>query len=309
VADQERQVKNVSGKVAVITGGAAGIGLGIVEACVEAGMRVAVVDFRKDVLEGVVERLRSSGADIAGFQADVSRLDDVKRVADDVVRTFGGVYYLHNNAGVALFEPMAETTMEEFKWVMDVNFWGVLYGIQVFRPVIEREPEGYISTSSSMVGLLGLQGHAAYSSSKHAVIGLMTTLERELRAIDSPIRASVLCPTSVASDIIDASRVHRAAAIGLSDENPQTSRDSRDPGDIDTFVSGVDASDSKQQAGRALLALIEGVESRSAIDVGREVLEQVLEPRFWLFTESSWIQHVREQVEASIRDGSLSQLA
>ena len=121
---------------------------------------------------------------MVGFQADVSQIDDMKRVADEVVKTFGGVHYLHNNAGVALFEPMAEMTIDEFRWVMDVNF-GVLYGVQLFRPIIEREPEGYISATSSMVGLFGAAGHAAYSSSKHAVIGLMSTLERELRAIGS----------------------------------------------------------------------------------------------------------------------------
>ncbi len=299
-------MRDVSGKVAVITGGAAGIGLGIVEACVEAGMRVGIVDFRKDVLDRVVERLRSDGADVVAFQADVSQIDDMKRVADEVVKTFGGVHYLHNNAGVALFEPMAEMTIDEFRWVMDVNFWGVLYGVHIFRPIIEREPEGYISATSSMVGLLGLQGHAAYSSSKHAVIGLMSTLERELRAIGSTIRASVLCPTAVEGEILHASNVHRAATIGLAREESHVA-DTADG--VRSSLTGGAPSASKQLAVDALMTLIQGIENRPAIDVGREVLEQVLEPRFWMFTEPVLIQHVREQVELSISDGSLNQLA
>jgi NAD(P)-dependent dehydrogenase (short-subunit alcohol dehydrogenase family) len=292
-------VHDVAGKVAVITGGAAGIGLGIVEACVEAGMRVAVVDVRGDVLDAVVQRLGDRGADVVGLQADVSRLDDVRRVASDVLDAFGGVHYVHNNAGIALFEPMSDVTLEEFRWVMDVNFWSVFHGVQVFRPIVERQAEGYISASSSMAGLLGVAGQPAYNASKHAVIGMMTTLERELRAVGSTVHASVLCPTSVASDIIAATQAYRAATIGVADPPAGT--------DVHAFGSST-ASPAKQRSFEALLRMIDGIEHRSASDVGREVLAQVLEPRFWLFTEPTWMQHVREQVERSIEDGSLTAL-
>jgi NAD(P)-dependent dehydrogenase (short-subunit alcohol dehydrogenase family) len=191
----------VEGRVAVVTGAAAGMGLGMVRAFAAGGMRVVAADVRKEALDEAVAGLRAMGHDVVGVPTDVSQLADVENLATATIDTYGAVHVLCNNAGVGGRAPIAKTSIDDWEWILGIDLWGPIYGIKVFLPLIEKEEEGHINSTSSVAGLVAGAGVGAYNVAKHGVVALMATLERELRAAKSPVRASVLCPGAVNTDI------------------------------------------------------------------------------------------------------------
>ena len=125
------------------------------------------------------------------------------------------MHVLCNNAGVGLFEPVAKTTIDDWEWMLGIDLWGPIYGVKMFLPIIEREDEGHINSTSSMAGLLAGAAAGAYNVAKHGVVALMATLERELRAANSPVHTSVLCPGAVNTDISRNSVDSRRAQDGV----------------------------------------------------------------------------------------------
>ena len=152
-------MKSVEGRVAVVTGGASGIGLGMARAFLGAGMRVVIADVHKHAVDAAVAELRSGGPDrigvrdVLGVSTDVSRLSDVEALAEATLDAFGSVHVLCNNAGVGGFGPIATTTIDDWEWMLGIDLWGPIYGIKVFLPLIEREAEGHISSTASVAGL------------------------------------------------------------------------------------------------------------------------------------------------------------
>ncbi len=195
-------MQRVEDRVAVVTGAASGIGLGIARAFASAGMKVVLADVREEPLEAAAAELRDGGGQALAVRTDVARLDEVEALAAAALAEFGAVHVLCNNAGVGLFTRIAETTIDDWRWTLEIDLWGPIHGVKTFLPIIEREDEGHINSTSSMAGLLAVPRLGAYNVAKHGVVALMATLERELRAAHSPVRTSVLCPGAVNTGIL-----------------------------------------------------------------------------------------------------------
>lgn len=210
---------DMAGKVAVVTGGASGIGLGIVEAFVEAGMKVVIADINAEAAVAEADRIAAGGADVIGVGLDVSSRDSWEAAAAAVVERFGHIDILCNNAGVAQSRlpggaPLLMTDMSEglFRMVMDVNVVGVFLGVRTIGPMmIARGKGGAIVNTASMAGFLSPTGSSAYVTSKFACVGLSETLRGELAP--HGIGVSVFCPGAVKSNLVTNSAARRAAVV------------------------------------------------------------------------------------------------
>jgi len=280
-------MQSVEGRVAVVTGAASGMGLGMVQSFADAGMRVVAADLRADALDGAVATLRAQGHDVIGVPTDVSKLSEVEALASATMDAFGAVHVLCNNAGVGMFSRLANTSIDDWEWVIGVNLWGPIYGIKVFLPLIEQQDEGHINATSSVAGLVAGATAGPYNVAKHGVVALMATLERELRAAKSTVRASVLCPGAVNTDIGRNSVELRRARRGRPDATPARS------------------SAGEKLGSKMAEALAGGMAPRA---VGQLVLDAILRDQFWIFTEPRLLRLLQDQVEAMVDDASLTSL-
>lgn len=194
-------------KTAVVTGAGSGIGRGLARVLSKAGMNLVLVGHHTPSLDETAASLIGNSICV---KADVSNLEDVQHVADETIRTYGAVHLLCNNAGVGPFAATQETTIAEWDWILSVNLWGVIYGIHVFLPLFEAQNEGHIYATASESGLYGVPFLAAYNTSKFAVVGLMQSLERDLRAFGSKVTSSVLCPGATHTHLVDSERPNLA---------------------------------------------------------------------------------------------------
>ncbi|MCX8071864.1 MAG: SDR family NAD(P)-dependent oxidoreductase [Candidatus Binatia bacterium] len=201
-----------AGRVAVITGGAGGIGRAMAEEFLRRGARVVLADLDRAALDRTVAELSGNGGQVAGVVTDVTSLASVRALADEVRRQFGAVHLLCNNAGVAVFGPLREASHEDWEFTMSVNFWGVVHGIEVFLPwLVEQGTGGHILNTASMAGLVGMEWLGIYCASKFAVVGLSEALYRELKPLG--IGVSVLCPMIVDTRINENSARLRPAHL------------------------------------------------------------------------------------------------
>jgi NAD(P)-dependent dehydrogenase (short-subunit alcohol dehydrogenase family) len=191
-------MQNFNGKVAVVTGGASGVGKSLVRALLAEGAKVVVADVEEAALKGAVEELAKGGGEVSAVVTDVSSPDSVNALADHVYDTHGACHLLFNNAGVAA--PSAniwETTVNDWKWVHGVNVMGVMHGIQAFVPrMIQGDEEGHvINTSSGDGGISPLPYQSVYASSKAAVSTLTECLGAQLQSEETKLRASIFYPS------------------------------------------------------------------------------------------------------------------
>jgi NAD(P)-dependent dehydrogenase (short-subunit alcohol dehydrogenase family) len=204
---KELIMKEFRGKVAVITGGASGIGYAISERCVKEGMKVVVADIEKAALTQAEKALKSGGANILTVQTDVSKAKDVEVLARKAFDAYGKVHLLFNNAGVDQHGTVWERTLADWQWVIGVNLWGVIHGVRFFVPMmLEQNTEGHIVNTSSIAGLISGPNMGIYNASKLGVLSLSQTLYHELAMAGSKIKVSVLCPGFVNTRIMDAAR-------------------------------------------------------------------------------------------------------
>lgn len=202
----------LAGRVAVVTGGASGIGAALVEAFAAAGMRTVVADIDLDGAEAVAA---GAGGDALAIGVDVADPDSVEALAEAAYQAFGAVHVLCNNAGVLLFKGFGDSIIEDWQWVYGVNVMGTIHGITTFLPRMQAGGEdGHIFNTSS-IAALGATG--IYGTSKAAILSLTDALADELA--DSPIRASALLPGMVRSMITDAER-NRPADMGRRVDDP-----------------------------------------------------------------------------------------
>jgi NAD(P)-dependent dehydrogenase (short-subunit alcohol dehydrogenase family) len=203
-------VESFKDRVAVVTGGASGIGRALTLALAREGARVVVADLDEPAMEGVVREARSHGVDALAVRTDVTDLLQVQALADRAWTTFGGVHVLCNNAGVAAWGGLEKATHHDWQWVLGVNLWGVIHGIEAFVPrMIAGGQRGHIVNTASMAGLIASQGLGVYNTSKYAVVGLSETLAKDLKAYG--IGVSVLCPMGVETRIRESERSRPAA--------------------------------------------------------------------------------------------------
>lgn len=197
-------MKNVEGKTAFITGGASGIGLGMAQTFMAAGMNVAIADIRQDHIDKAMAQL--PGAGVLPLLLDVSDRAAFARAADACEKAFGPVHLVCNNAGINMFAPMDECTYEDWDWIMGVNLGGVVNGVQTFVPRIKAHGEGgHIVNTASMASFITGPGAGIYSTTKFAVRGLSENLRWSLAPYN--IGVSVLCPGLVNSAIYESDKV------------------------------------------------------------------------------------------------------
>ena len=194
-------------KVAVVTGGASGIGRALVDRFAADGMKVVVADVDPGALETTAREVGARGADVLAVRTDVSKPGDVEALARATLGRFGKVHVLCNNAGVSVGGPMWEHTLDDWQWVLGVNLWGVIHGIRTFVPIMLRQGEpAHVVNTASLAGLSSNPFLGVYNATKHAVVTLSETLAQELAALAAPVKVSVLCPGFVRTGIADSHR-------------------------------------------------------------------------------------------------------
>ncbi len=196
-----------SGKTAVITGAASGIGFAIAERFAREGMRVVLADIEASALEGAVERLTATGAEAIGIITDVSKADDVARLAERAKAEFGGIHVACSNAGVFTGGLLWEESLADYKWTMDVNLWGVIHGIRTFVPImLEQDTDCHLVNVASMAALTAMPFAGIYHMTKHAVLALSESLYHELELTSDKVKVSVLCPELIKTGIATCDR-------------------------------------------------------------------------------------------------------
>jgi NAD(P)-dependent dehydrogenase (short-subunit alcohol dehydrogenase family) len=198
-------MQEVVGKVAVITGGASGMGRAFADRFAAAGMKIVIGDIEEPELARAVDELKAAGADAVGVRVDVSQLADVQALRDRALDAFGAVHVVCNNAGVA-GGSVIDSPIEMWRWVLGVNLWGVIHGCNVFLPLLLDQDEGHIVNTASIAGLGGAAGLGVYCTSKFAVVGLSESLHHDLVARQSQVGVSVLCPGFVQTRIFESHR-------------------------------------------------------------------------------------------------------
>jgi NAD(P)-dependent dehydrogenase (short-subunit alcohol dehydrogenase family) len=201
-------MKLTPGTVAVVTGAGSGIGRALALHLAARGCDLALADVNREGLSETVEQIVAAGKArirVTTHVVDVADWSAVERFAGEVEQRHSGAQLLINNAGVALGGTFEEVSLEDFAWVMGINFWGVVHGCKAFLPILRRQPAAHIVNLSSVFGLVAPPGQAAYSSSKFAVRGFNQALAGELR--DTPIHVSVVHPGGVRTNIARNARV------------------------------------------------------------------------------------------------------
>jgi NAD(P)-dependent dehydrogenase (short-subunit alcohol dehydrogenase family) len=252
-------LKDLGGKVAVVTGAASGIGLALTQRFLDEGMRVVMADVEEPKLVDVASGLQKDGADVLAVLTDVTDPDDVQRLAEQAVSQYGAVHLVCNNAGVAPAGPMLATTPRDWQWTVGVNVLGVAYGITTFAPLLVEQGEGHIVNTASEAGLVTTDMLGMYCATKHAVVGMTEALYRELES--TPVGVSVLCPNLVNTGIFHSER-NRPYGSELS------------------------------AAENATIAPLREALSAAGIapsQVASDVLDAVLNDRFWIFTHPTTV--------------------
>ena len=268
-------MQDFSGRVAVVTGAASGIGRATATRFAQEGMQVVLADIQPDALDEVVDELRQNGHDVTAVETDVSRREGVQRLADRAIDAYGKINVVHNNAGVVRAGTLEELTDADWEWVLGVDLWSVIYGVSIFLPLVKAAGEGHFINTASSAGLQASENIAPYNVAKFGVVALTETLRLELDALQAPISASVLCPGAVATRICESDRNREAAGGGVA--TPSATDDSF-----------------KAQAG----AIVDVGMSPDA--VAELVVAAIRADDFWIITHPDWKAVMRERAEGMV---------
>jgi NAD(P)-dependent dehydrogenase (short-subunit alcohol dehydrogenase family) len=267
-------MKQFKDKVAVITGGASGIGLALARRAADEGMKLALADIEEAALAAAAAELRGKGAQVLCVKTDVSRGEDVERLAEQTLQAYGGVHLVCNNAGVGGVRARAwEASAKDWQWVLGVNVWGVIHGVRVFTPIMLRQgEEGHIVNTASAAGLVSMASTAPYAVSKHSVVTLSEVLYHDLKAEQAKVGVSVLCPAWVGTNIWDSQR-----------NRPQNLRDHADT--------------AEERARRAELRTLLEKGKVTAADVAGMSFEAIAEDRFYIFPHPKIRRDIQTRME------------
>jgi NAD(P)-dependent dehydrogenase (short-subunit alcohol dehydrogenase family) len=200
-------MKEFAGKVAVITGAGSGFGREFARLGAGLGMKLVLADIQPDALAATADELRARGVELIAERVDVSRAEDVERLAMRTKEAFGKVHLLFNNAGVAAGGLVWENSTKDWEWVLGVNLWGVIHGVRCFVPMmLEQGDECHVVNTASVAGLLSTQLMGVYNVSKHGVVTLTETLHNDLRLKGANVGVTLLCPAYVPTNINQSQR-------------------------------------------------------------------------------------------------------
>ena len=267
-------MKNFKDKVAVVTGAASGIGLALARHSAAEGMQVVLADIEDVALAAAAAELKDGGAAVLTVKTDVSKAEDVERLARETLAAFGAAHLVFNNAGVGGVRVKSwEATTKDWQWVLGSNLWSVIHGVRVFTPILlEQGGEGHIVNTASVAGFITVGTSAPYAVSKHGVVALSETLYHELRAEQANIGVSVLCPAWVNTNIWNAQRNRPAELQDHADTEEERAR--------------------REQV-RAVLE--KG--KVSADDIARMTFEAIAADRFYVFPHPKIARDIRTRMD------------
>ena len=199
-------MEDLQGKVAVITGGASGIGRAVAEKAAAEGMKIVIADIEEGPLKEAEGELTGQGAEAIGVVTDVSDAASVRELRDRALERFGAVHLVHNNAGIGTGGPIWDFSEEDWRWIIGVNQWGVIHGIATFVPLLMEQGEGHVVNTASIAGLTTTAFLGPYHATKFAVVAMSEVLYKDLQAAGSPVGVSVLCPGFVQTRIAESDR-------------------------------------------------------------------------------------------------------
>jgi NAD(P)-dependent dehydrogenase (short-subunit alcohol dehydrogenase family) len=274
-------MKTFEGRTAVITGAASGFGLEACRIAAAKRMNIVMADVQKDALDTAVAEITGLGAAVLPFHLDISKRAEVEAMGTATLEKFGAPHFVFNNAGVGSGGLVWEMSAKDWEWVIGVNLMGVVYGLQIFTPMMlaaaKRDPsyEGHIVNTASMAGLLNPPNMGVYNVSKHAVVSLSETLYHDLSLVTDQVKTSVLCPYFVPTGI---SNSQRNRPDELKNEKLTKSQ-----------VIARAMSDKAVSSGRVTAAM-----------VAQFVFDAMAEDRFYIYSHPRALATVQQRMEAIV---------
>ncbi|HEY7198607.1 MAG TPA: SDR family NAD(P)-dependent oxidoreductase [Candidatus Dormibacteraeota bacterium] len=268
-------MRDLAGRVAVVTGAASGMGRAFAERFAAEGMRVVLADVEAEPLERAVAELGGAGGDVIGVPCDVSRLESVTALADAAVGAYGAIHLAVNNAGVEgyLDGALWEATERDWRWTMGVNFWGVVHGVRTFLPImLAQGEEGHLVNTVSMTAVV--RATNMYGVAKHAVLALTETIHAQLREREARVGVSALCPGMIATRLFEGSR-----------NRPPELRNEREP---------AGAEQGREIRRRMHERLQAGMPPSEVADA---LVRGIQEERLYILTDREWDDRIRTRTE------------
>ncbi|MEM9610288.1 MAG: SDR family NAD(P)-dependent oxidoreductase [Actinomycetota bacterium] len=271
-------MEEFSGRVAVVTGAASGIGRALAGAFAAEGCGVVLADVESDALDATTGELLEVGAQVMGARTDVTDSDSVRELAEMTIERFGRVDILCNNAGVGGGGLIRGLQLVDWKWVIDVSLWGVVHGLHHFLPHLVESDDAHVVSTASVAGLMANPGLGPYNAAKYGVVAIMETLHHEMVADDSAnVGVSVLCPGEVSTNITSSQRNRP--------EHLRRSGTRRPPTD-----------EARQRNAAIAAALAE--DGMDPADVAALVLDAIRERRFWVLSHPDYLADIRHRNES-----------
>ena len=273
-------MKEINNEIALITGGASGIGLSIGKRLGEAGMKVVLADIEVPVLEEAIEELKELGCNAMGIHCDVSDITSMEEMKTQIEEEFGAPKVLCLNAGVGFGSSISEATISDWEWVMGVNLWGVINGLHTFLPSIKEMDEGHIVFTASIAGLISVPNLGPYNATKFAVVSIAETLRQELLTENSKVGVSCLCPGFVSTNIFNSERNRPEGLLNSSTD---------------------DLTEEELLQREAFMEWM-GANAKQPGEVAELVYQAIANDKFWIFTDDQHLNAVKSR-HSSIVNG------
>ena len=195
-------------KIAIITGGASGIGYAVARELARRGSVLVLADINAEGVERAAADITGAGGKARATRVDVTKADEVQKLVKETAEEYGRLDYIFNNAGIAIIGEVRDMTLDDWRRIVDINLWGVIYGTMAAYPLMIEQGFGHIVNIASVAGLIGIPTFASYCTTKHAVVGLTTSLRPEAAAFG--VKVSVVCPGFIRTELFENSTLLKA---------------------------------------------------------------------------------------------------